>query len=141
MAELFLIVSYMICGTIIGGSIGAASGFPTLALPLAFVGGSVGIAVAYINLGLIKSAKLKRDALVKRPPVVEQTAIGTQFTFRARMSKYLRISESDLQESESYKSTMPFWSIVDVYRRRTTRTAEAIRRILWRMRDRFRKES
>ena len=138
MLELMLIVVLMISGAALGGFTAGEFVDPELALLSAIVGGIVGIAFAYLFLANLKLANLRKKAMEERPLPTEQTAIGTQIPFQARMANYLGIAESETLKTDSYKSTMPFWSIVDVYWRRTVRTAHEIRAILLRMRERFR---
>lgn len=123
MLELVLIVMLLICGAAVGWLTGSASGISTVAALLAMIGGFAGTAFAYIILTVIKRDRSSQASIAKRPRAMERIAIGTQTAFGSRMANYLKISEADIQEPDSYKSSMSFWSIVEVYGSRTCRTA------------------
>jgi hypothetical protein len=138
MIELALIVVLLICGTAAGGALGATSGIPTLALLLAASGGFAGATFAYTILHFVKHTRSKTKANDDRPRMIAPAPIGTDVAFRTRMANYLKVNEPEVLQSDSYKSSMPFWSIVDVYWRRTTRSAQEIRTILLRIREHLR---
>jgi len=135
MLELVLILVLLICGAAIGWFTGAASGIETIPLLLAMMGGFAGTAFAYFILAVMKCARSSKASLTEHPRPVERSALGTQISFRARMANYLQIPEAKLQETDSYKSSMPFWSMVEMYGRRTSRTAQEIQVILHRIRE------
>ena len=141
MLELVLIVVLLTCGAAVGWLAGAASGISTVAALLAMIGGFIGTAFAYIILTVIKRDRSSQASIAKHPRAMERIAIGTQTAFRSRMANYLKISEADIQEPDSYKSSMPFWSIVEVYGRRTCRTAQEIRVILLRIQEWIRSQN
>lgn len=138
MLELALILVLLICGAALGGALGATSGVPELTLPLAAIGGATGTIFAYAILHLVKRSASKRKADDDQPRSIAPSPIGTQVAFRTRLANYLKIDEPKVLQSDSYKSSMPFWSLVDVCWRRTTRTAQDIQTILLRIRKHLR---
>jgi hypothetical protein len=138
MLELMLIVALLIFGTALGGLAGTGSGNSTVTQLLAIIGGVSGTALAYFILAINKTIRSRENATVKHPRTIERTAISTHRTFKTRLANYLGIGEAELLEADSYKSSMPFWSMVDVYWRRTTKTAQQIREVLLRIRERLR---
>ena len=138
MLELALIIVLLICGAALGGALGATSAVPVLALLLASIGGAAGAIFAYAILHFVKRSASKRNADDDRSRVIAPSPIGTQVAFRTRLASYLKIDEPKVLQSDSYKSSMPFWSLVDVYWRRTTRTAQEIQTILQRIREHLR---
>jgi hypothetical protein len=134
MLELALILVLVICGAALGGALGAASTVPGLALLLAAIGAAAGTFFAYAILHVVKRSASKRKADNDRPRSIAPSPIGTQVAFRTRMANYLKMDEPEVLQSDSYKSSMPFWSLVDGYWRKPTRTAEEIRTLLLRIR-------
>ncbi|HBE67226.1 MAG TPA: hypothetical protein DDW52_03665 [Planctomycetaceae bacterium] len=136
MLELALIVLLLICGAGLGGVAGASSGIPMLGLLLAVIGGFAGAILAYIILYYAKRRTLRTKAAL--PRTTAQPPVGTRVPFSKRMANFLKIEEPELLRSDSHKSSMPFWSLLDVYWRRTTRTAQELRTILLRIRKHLR---
>jgi hypothetical protein len=137
MLELLLIIVFLISGAAMGGAIGV-NAFPEIAILLAIVGGFVGVANAYAILTAVKTARTKsKKTPTQRPPAVERLPVGTQVGFRQRMFNFLKVKESDVPESDNFKSSMPFWTVVDVCWKKTVRTAEEIRAVLLRIRKRL----
>jgi hypothetical protein len=139
MIELALILLLLFCGAGLGGLSGAASGIPAVGYLLAVVGGVGGTILAYFILSLKKRAAANRESNHQGPRAIVEAPISTQIAFRARLANFLKITEPEVLKSDSYKSTMPFWSVVHVYWRRTTRSAQEIRAILVRIRKHLRK--
>jgi hypothetical protein len=138
MLELLLINIFLISGVVAGGAMGASvSVLPESVIIFAVVGGFVGVANAYVILSTFKKSEPKQKAAVQRAPTVAKLPVGTQVGFRTRMYNFLKVKESDVPELDNYKSSMPFWSIVDVCWKRTVRTADEIRAVLMRIRERL----
>lgn len=135
MLALTLIVVLLICGTALGGAIGATSGIPMIALLLAAIGGFAGTIFAYTILYYAKRTMLQSQAIDDRPRTIAPSPIGSKVAFRTRMANFLKTNEPEMLRSDSYKSSMPFWSLFDVYWQRTARTAQEIRTILLRIRE------
>jgi hypothetical protein len=138
MLELALIIVLLICGAALGGALGATSAVPVLALLLASIGGAAGAIFAYAILHFVKRSASKRKTDDDQSRAIAPSPIGTQVAFRTRLASYLKIDEPKVLQSDSYKSFMPFWSLVDVYWRRTTRTTQEIQTILLRIREHLR---
>ncbi len=136
MLERALNVIPLIIGTAIGGVIGANSGL--LRLPITAIGGIAGTILAYTFLHFVRGTRSKRKSNDDRPRTFQPTPMGTQVPFHVRMANYLKLDETEVLQSDSYKSSMPFWSLIDKYWLRSTRSAQEIRTILLRIRDHLR---
>ena len=137
MLELLLITFLMIAGLVSGVVLASVVGIPSIGLPSAFIGGFFGIAIAYRILAIHKHRMIRTVARV--PNSLRQTIDEAveSVDFGIRLSHYLHRSETE-SNSMPYRSSMPLWTIVKEYWRTPTRSADQIRAVLLRIRERLR---
>jgi hypothetical protein len=139
MFELMLIVFLLIGGLLGGGVLAFASGISELFIPFVVIGGLLGVAFAYWILLVWKRRIIRNAAFV--PSLMNQfdDALKQPVDFKLRLMQYFRYSESDPKsDSTPFRSSMPMWTIVTEYWRTPSRSAEQLRAILIRIRERLR---
>ncbi len=139
MFELMLIVFLLIGGLLGGGVLAFATGIPELGIPFVMIGGFLGVAFAYWILLVWKRRTIRDAASV--PSLMNQfdDALKQPVDFKLRLMQYFRYSESEPKsDSKPFRSSMPMWTIVTEYWRTPSRSAEQLRAILIRIRERLR---
>ena len=135
MLELALIVTLLVGGVLSGALLGATTGIAAIAALLAFTGGCIGTIFAYVSLAIIKRTVFIKRSVVQRPREFERDPTRVHTNFRVRLANYLKLSEQEVLLPDPYTSKMPFWTIVDTYWRRATRTANEFHATLLRIRE------
>lgn len=139
MFELMLIVFLLIGGVVGGGVLSFATGIPELGIPFVLIGGFLGVAFAYWILSLWKRRTLRRAAFVPSLMNHFDDTLKQPVDFKLRLMQYFRYSDSDPKsDSAPFRSSMPMWTIVTEYWRTPSRSAEQLRAILIRIRERLR---
>jgi hypothetical protein len=139
MFELMLIVFLLVGGVVGGGVLSFVTGIPELGIPFVVTGGFLGVAFAYWILLMWKRRTMLK--VVSVPTLMNQfdDALKLPVDFKLRLMQYFRYSESEPKSNSApFRSSMPMWTIVTEYLRTPSRSADQLRAILFRIRERLR---
>ena len=138
--DIMLIAACMFLGSVAGGGIGLANpdASPESIALLLSVGGIVGATQGFLLLAVWGKSFRRPDRAkrIRRTPVAPA---NRRRSFHARFNQYAGKSEDDNLEVEEFRSSMPFWSAVDLFMRIPPKSAAMIRHSLEAIRRTLRK--